>query len=150
MTRTRTLALALTSTAALALFGCVTARSSLTSSAASLDRSADSLARSVYDVPASETSSRYNRDVQALAEDAHAFRRAAEGRSASDSDVRAAFDRVSRDYHAVRDDVDRSDSRTAREDLRPVTQSYLDVERDMGRYAGRPYPDREYPDRPPG
>ena len=139
----------LASTAMLALFGCATGRSSLSNSAASLDRSADSLARRVSDEPASETTTRYNRDVRALAEDAHEFRRVSEQR-ASDSDVRAAFDRVSRDYHAVREDVDRSDSRVARDDLQPVTQSYLDVERDMGRYTGRPYADRAYPDRPPG
>jgi hypothetical protein len=150
MTRMRILAMTLASTAALALCGCMTARSSLTNSAVNLDRSADALARTVSDAPPGDTSDRYNRDVQALAEDAHAFRRTAEGHAASDADVRAAFDRVSRDYHAVRDDVDRSDSRTARDNLHPVTQSYLDVERDMSRYAGRPYPDRAYPDRPPG
>ena|SRR5579864_3560187 len=144
----RTTAVTLASMAMLALFGCATGRSSLTSSAAGLERSADSLARRVSDAPASETSSGYTRDVRALAEDAHALRRASEER-ASDSDVRAAFDRVSRDYHAVREDVERSDSRVARDDLQPVTQSYLDVERDMGRY-GRPYADRAYPNRPPG
>lgn len=145
----RTTAVTLASMAMLALVGCATGRGALTSSAASLDRNADSLARRVSDAPASETTSRYTRDVNALAEDAHAFRRTSEDRS-SDSDVRAAFDRVSRDYHAVREDVDHSDSRMARDDLQPVTQSYLDVERDMGRYTGQPYSDRTYPDRPPG
>jgi|SRR5579872_1555838 len=145
----RTTAVTLASVAMLALFGCATGRSALTSSAASLDRNADSLARRVSDEPASETSARYNSDVRALAEDAHEFRRTSEER-ASDADIRAAFDRVSRDYHAVRDDIDRSDSRLAREDLQPVTQSYLDVERDMSRYTGQPYSDRAYPDRPPG
>lgn len=145
----RITAVTVTSMAMLALFGCATGRSSLTNSAASLDRNADTLARRVSDEPASDTTSGYVRDVRALADDAHAFRRASEDRG-SDSDVRAAFDRVSRDYHAVRDDVDRSDSRMARDDLQPVTQSYLDVERDMGRYSGRPYSDRAYADRPPG
>lgn len=141
----KTMVMALAATAMLALVGCATTRSSLTNSTERLDRDTESLSRTVSNEPANENSSGYSRDVQALADDSHALRRASEERRASDSDVRAAFDRVSRSYHAVRDDVDRSDSRTAREDLRPVTQSYLDVERDMGGATGRPYPDR-----PPG
>lgn len=142
----RIMAITLASTVMLALFGCATGRSSLSNSAERLDQSAASYARTVSGESASDDSlSRYNRDVLALSDDAHALRRASEDRRASDADVRAAFDRVARSYHSVRDDVDRSDSRTAREDLAPVTQSYLDVERDMGSQSGRPYPDR-----PPG
>ena len=132
MNYVRTTAATLASLAVLAALGCVTPRSSLTNSAERLERSTDSLARTVRDEPASEASRGYTHDVQALADDAHALRRASEERSATDSDVRAAFDRVARSYHEVRDDVDHSDDRAAREDLRPVTQSYLDVERDMG------------------
>ncbi|HEY0767821.1 MAG TPA: hypothetical protein VGD47_07670, partial [Steroidobacteraceae bacterium] len=69
-------------------------------------------------------------------------RRAVEGRVSADADVRAAFERVSRSYHLVRDEVDRSASRVARADLRPVTESYLDVERAMGGYPDRR--DRDY------
>jgi hypothetical protein len=128
MSGARIIAIAPT-TIMLTLSGCVTARSSLTSSAERLDRSADTLARTVSDEPASETSSGYSRAVQELADDAHMFRRASADRSASDRDVRAAFERVSHSYHVVRDEVERSDSRIAREDLGPVTHAYLDVER---------------------
>ena len=138
------------SIAMLTLLGCATPRSSLSTSAERLERSTDSLARTVSDESARDASRSYARDAQALADDARSLRRVAEERGARDSDVRAAFDRVSRSYHEVRDDVDRSDDRAAREDLRSVTQSYLDVERDMGGYSGRPYPDRTYSDRPTG
>jgi hypothetical protein len=46
--------------------------------------------------------------------------------------VKESFGRLSRSYHALRDEVERSDSREARIDLKPVTESYLDVEREMG------------------
>ena len=51
--------------------------------------------------------------------------------------MKAAFERVSRSYHLVRDEVDRSDSREAQADLKPVTETYLDVERGMGGYPER-------------
>jgi hypothetical protein len=46
--------------------------------------------------------------------------------------VKESFERLSRSYHALCDEVERSDSREARIDLKPVTKSYLDVEREMG------------------
>jgi hypothetical protein len=58
---------------------------------------------------------------------AHELRLAVEDR-ASDSEVRAAFDRVRRSCHAVRDEVAHSDSRVARSDFGPVTDSYRAVE----------------------
>jgi hypothetical protein len=66
------------------------------------------------------------------------FRSTVEDHSSTDSDVRVAFERLSRSCHAVRDEVDHSDSRTARSDLQPVTDSYLDIEREMGGYPGHP------------
>jgi hypothetical protein len=57
---------------------------------------------------------------------------------ASDSAVRAAFDRASRSYHAVRDEVVHSGSLQARHDFGPVTDSYRAVEHDLGIH-----PDRE-------
>jgi hypothetical protein len=66
-----------------------------------------------------------------LADRAYEFRRTAEDRSARDAEVKESFERLSRSYHALRDEVERSDSREARIDLKPVTESYLDVEREM-------------------
>jgi hypothetical protein len=48
--------------------------------------------------------------------------------------------------------VDRSDSREAQLDLKPVTEAYLDVEREMGGYRGdrdRYARDRDHRDRDP-
>jgi hypothetical protein len=137
MSGARVMALILIS-AALTLAGCVTPRSSLSTSAERLAYNADTLARTVSDESASGSWAGYRRDVDALADDAHALRRVTEDRDASDDDVRRAFKRVSRSYLAVRDEVEHSDSRTAREDLHPVTAAYLDVERDMGGYPERP------------
>jgi hypothetical protein len=67
---------------------------------------------------------------------AHELRVAVEER-ASDSEVRAAFDRVRRSYHAVRDEVAHSDSRVPRRDFGPVTDSYRAVEHELGVYPGR-------------
>ena len=78
----------------------------------------------------------YARDARALARSAHELRVAVEER-ASDGEVRAAFDRVSRSYHAVRDEVTHSDSRQARQDLVPVTNSYRAVEHELGIRPGR-------------
>jgi hypothetical protein len=120
--------------ALLGLVGCVSTRSNLTSSAERLEHNANALARDARDA---DYPAGYVHDAHELADEAREFRHTAEDRSASDTDVKVAFERVSRRYHALRDDVDRSDSRTAQADLKPVTDSYLDVEREMGGYPER-------------
>lgn len=118
------------------LSGCVTTtRSNMATSADRLEHDTSALAD---DARSTDYPSDYAHDVRALAEDARAFRHTVEDHSATDGDVRVAFERLSRSYHAVRDEVDHSDSRTARSDLRPVTDSYLDIEREMGGYPERP------------
>ena len=72
-----------------------------------------------------------------LADDAHEFRNTALDRGASDPDTKAAFRRVSRSYLLVRDEAEHSDSHDVRADLKPVTDAYLDVEREMGGYPSR-------------
>ena len=71
-----------------------------------------------------------------LARNAHALRMAVD-QGASSSEVRAAFDRVSRSYHAVRDEVAHSDSLLAQRDFGPLTDSYRAVEHELGIYATR-------------
>lgn len=120
----------------LGVAGCATTgRGQLATSAERLDHSAYAFARTVTDETPSD---HYVRDVQALSEDAHALRRATEQSDATDADVAVAFRQVSRSYLLVRDDVERVDTTAAREDLRPVTHDYLNVERDMGGYPVRP------------
>jgi len=127
------------------LAGCAT-RGNLTSATADLESNANAMVRDAGNEIAgtagdesarTEYATDYARDARTLARDAHELRIAAEDR-ASDSEVRAAFDRVRRSYHAVRDEVTHSDSRAARRDFGPVTDSYRAVEHELGLY-----PDRE-------
>lgn len=117
------------------LAGCATTHGSLTSSADRLERNAEVLSRNARD-----DSPDYSRDARALASQARDFRLAVTDRRANDRDVKDAFERLSRDYHTVRDGVDRSHSRQAELDLRPVTDAYLDIERAVGGYPA----DRHY------
>jgi hypothetical protein len=106
--------------------GCATTHGNLAGSADRLERNADQLARNARgDMSA--------RNASELADEAHEFRRTLNDRDADDRDVRNAFEDLSRDYHALRDSVDRSDTRETQLDLRPVTEAYLDVEREMNR-----------------
>jgi outer membrane murein-binding lipoprotein Lpp len=120
------------------LAGCVSTRSNLADSADRLEHNAAALAQDTDRLPADrDYPTGYTRDTEQLAEDARTFRHVADDRDSTDGDVKAAFRRVSRSYLVVRDDVDHSDSRAAREDLKPVTDAYLDLEREVGGYPVR-------------
>ncbi len=110
------------------LTGCATTHGSLPSSADRLQRNSEVLARNAHD------DSEFARDAHELATEARDFRLAVTDRRADDRDVKDAFERLSKDYHAVRDNVDRTHSRQAEIDLRPVTDAYLDIERAVGGY----------------
>lgn len=112
----------------MALGGCATTGGGLSSSAARLERSAYALQDEADD---DDARSGFQRDAQELAEEAREFRRTVEDRSSSREDVHDAFGDVSRRYHAMRDEIDRSSSRDAESEFRPVTEAYLDVEREM-------------------
>lgn len=128
----------------MALAGCATTRhGGLDSSADRLDRNAQAFAEDSREAPRgySENTS-YTEDARDFADRAHEFNRTVEGRDAgdgdvSDRDVKTAFDELSRSYHALRDDVEKSENPDARRDMQPVTQAYLDVEDNMGG-AGAP------------
>jgi hypothetical protein len=130
-----------------ALTGCATtSHGNLVRSADRLERSADTLARDDRTAHYGES---YAREARQLADQAHDFRRTIQDDRADRRDVDAAFEDVSRSYHALRDDVDHSADRYARVDLRPVTDAYLDMEREMGGYRGGDRyareRDRDYP-----
>ncbi len=78
----------------------------------------------------------YTRDALALAHSARDLRVAVDERAGGGA-VQAAFDRVSRSYHAVRDEVAHSDSPAARRDFGPVTDSYRAVEHELGVHPQR-------------
>jgi hypothetical protein len=118
----------------MALGGCATTGGNLTSSAKRLERSAYALHEEAREDGAR---SGFRRDARELAEEAREFRRTVEDRRSSDEDVRDAFNDVSRRYHAMRDEVDRSDGREAEREFAPVTEAYLDLEREMRSRDGR-------------
>jgi hypothetical protein len=107
--------------------GCASSpHDNLPRSAERLDRNAQALAHDEH------AGSGYSREAEEFADKAHDFRRAVEDSRADRRDVDDAFASLSRSYHDLRDDVDRSDSHDAQLDLKPVTEAYLDVEREMG------------------
>lgn len=130
---------------AVALAGCATTRhGGLDHSADRLDTNAQAFAQNAADAPRGyDENTSYTEDARDFADRAHEFHRTVEDTSADKHDVRASFDELSRSYHALRDDVQRSDSDYARRDLAPVTQAYLDVEDDMGGAAPSRYSDAD-------
>jgi hypothetical protein len=121
---------------ALTLCGCVTTHGSLSSSADRLERASLTLAEDAREAPptADYVSASYSREARALADRAHDFRVTVEDRHAVDRDVRASFEQLSRRYHDLRDEIERSEGGRTQADLRQVTEAYLDVEREMGGY----------------
>jgi hypothetical protein len=108
--------------------GCATTGGNLSSSADRLERNASALHEEARD---DGVRSGFRNDARELAEEARDFRRTVEDRDSSKEDVREAFGDVSRRYHAMRDEVERSRSREAEREFQPVTEAYLDVEREM-------------------
>jgi hypothetical protein len=139
----RTAMLTIGSALLLTAGACADLRSQVTGSTLRLQHSADLLAEDTGALPPASDEdypvTYLARDAHALAVDTRDLRHAVE-EGASDTDVRVAFDRVSRSFHAVRDEVHHSDSERAREDLRSVADAYHDVEHDLGEYTGTGYP----------
>lgn len=133
MTSTTARLAALATSTFVLLAACATTHGSLTTSADRLERSSDALARQA------PSYSSFSADARELADEARDFRSTVTDRRADDRDVKDAFEKLSRDYHTVRDGVDRSNSRQAQIDLRPVTEAYLDIERAMGGYPSDRY-----------
>jgi hypothetical protein len=136
---------------AIGLAGCATTRhGGLDSSADRLDRNAQAFAQDSEEAPRGYSeNTAYTEDARDFADRAHEFRRTVEDRDVGDRDVKASFDELSRSYHALRDDVERSGDPAARRDMQPVTQAYLDVEDNMGGAPPSRYSEADY-DRGPG
>ena len=152
MLKTLTTGRLTTVVAALALAGlagcALNHRVNLTNAAENLEYNANALvrdagnqvARSDEVKPRSDetvtNASEYARDAHALARDAHEFRELVD-QGGSDHAMREAFDRVSRSYHAVRDEVAQSENPRARSDLASLTDSYRALQHELGIYPGR-------------
>jgi hypothetical protein len=107
-----------------ALASCATIHSNTVTSADKLERSADAFAINTHG---------YFRAAPALAVHAHDFRETVE--HAGDREILSAYEQLWRSYNALRYEVERSDSQQAQVDLRPVTQAFRDIARDMSGYA---------------
>lgn len=124
-----------------ALAGCATTRSSITSvtnpdlvhSAAVLEQNARVLAAHSQD-----ESRAYSADVNLLEQRAYDFQDSVQSGKADD--VKADFNRLSQSYQAVRNDAAHLDTTEARNNLQPVAQAYQDVESRMQGYAGSTAP----------
>jgi hypothetical protein len=119
--------------AVVGLAGCATTHGSLASSAERLERTSAELRADSRN----DGSSAYYRDAQAFAEEARDFRRTLEDRHAERDDLNDAFRDLSGRYHALRDEVERVHDREIELDFKPVTEAYLDVEREMRRVGDR-------------
>ena len=121
--------LTLASFAAVGFAGCVTTHGNLQSSADRLERSAVELQSHAR----ADGSGNYYRDAQEFADESRDFNHTLDDRRADRNDVQEAFRDLSSRYHALRDEVERSHDRDAELDFKPVTEAYLDVEREMRR-----------------
>jgi hypothetical protein len=130
MAFSRYLVLAVASATLAGLAGCVSTRTGeLASSTHRLEYNSHVLAEDANTTPLGDSYPNYARDASALADDARDLRHAAE--AGDTADVQASFERVSRAYHAVRDEVDHSGSLQARNELIPVSEAYGEVENDL-------------------
>jgi len=111
-------------------------RANVAGTADRLEQDADLLARDSAEAPArGDYASSSARDTHQLAMDSHELRRTVEDRDSSDAAVQAAFDRVSRSFHAVRDEVNHTDTEAAQRDFHPVATDYRDLRNDLGEPA---------------
>jgi hypothetical protein len=120
------------------LVGCASTHNNLARSADKLEHNAYVLGRDAREANYGSDPG-YAHSAQDLSLDTRRLREALSDKSADDSVVKAAFERVSYSYHVLRENVERSDSLGARTELRQVTEAYLDVERGVGSYDGRRY-----------
>ena len=104
--------------------GCATTGVSLSSSAERLERSSTQLERNADDT-------RVRSHARDLADESRDFRHVVSDSRADRRDVRTAFDDLSRNYHALRNAVEKSRDRSTERDFDAVTSVYLDIEREV-------------------
>ena len=110
------------------LAGCTTTQTRTVNAAERLERSAEAFAAATCHEPSAGCSTnRYLPAARAFADQARRFEQTLQ--SAGDQEVVLAFERLWRSYHSLRDEVDRSRDRQARAELRPVTRTFIDVQR---------------------
>lgn len=129
----RTVELTMVALAVAGLAGCAATHGNLANSAERLERSAYALQEDTDD----DGGSAYRRDAKEFAEEARSFRRTLDDRDADRDDVEDAFGGLSRRYHALRDEVERESDKDVDRRFQPVTEAYLDIEREMRKDGDR-------------
>jgi hypothetical protein len=107
-----------------ALAGCATTHSTMMRSADDLERSADAFAGGA---------GRHFPDAREFADQAHHFLETVD--RAGDREVIRVYEHLWDAYAALRHDVERSGSRPAQVDFKPVTRAFIYVVRDIRGYA---------------
>jgi hypothetical protein len=112
------------------LAGCTTTQTRTVTAAESLERSAEAFAAGTcYEPSAGCSTNRYLPAARAFADQAKRFGQTLQ--RAGDQEVVLAFERLWRSYHTLRDEVDRSPDRQARSELKSVTRTFIDVQRQV-------------------
>src|SRR6185437_959569 len=114
--------------AVVALAGCATTQTQTLRAAESLERNAKVFAAGTCDEPnAGCSANRYLPAARAFADQTQRFGDTLRG--AGDPQVVLAFERLWRSYHTLRDEVARARDPRVRADLKPVTRTFIDVQR---------------------
>jgi hypothetical protein len=112
------------------LAGCTTTHARTIRAADRLERSANTFAGYELQWPhAADSDTQMFLKAREFADEAHDFRRTID--TAGDAEVVLAFERLWRSYHAVLQEITRARNREARADLRPVTERFVDVQREV-------------------
>jgi hypothetical protein len=111
---------------ALSMAGCVTMHTGLSNSAQRMERSSELMERNADDRGIRE-------DARQLSAETRDFRETVADSTADRDDIRGAFDDLSRSYHSLRDEVEKSQDRESERDFDAVTSAYLDIEREINR-----------------
>jgi uncharacterized coiled-coil DUF342 family protein len=111
---------------ALSMAGCATMHTGLSNSAQRMERSSELMERNADDRGIRE-------DARQLSAETRDFRETVADSQADRDDIRGAFDDLSRSYHSLRDEVEKSQDRESERDFDAVTSAYLDIEREINR-----------------
>jgi hypothetical protein len=126
----RSVVIATLALAVVLLAGCTTTHIRTARAAEGLERSADAFAdRICYEPNDSCPTDQYLPAAREFAVQAYEFRQTLD--SAGDQEVVSAFKRLWRRYHTLRDEVYRLGDRQLQADLKPITQGFGDVQRQV-------------------
>ena len=109
---------------AFSMVGCVTTNTGLSSSAQRLEHNTELMERNADDRGIRE-------DAHQLSAETRDFREAVADSHSDHKDIRAAFDDLSRSYHSLRDQVEKSRDHESERAFDAVTSAYLDIEREL-------------------